>query len=153
MLNGTVGLISKRKCSIEWLWFSRKISETEEFLDYIHYRQLLNLLQRNDLTAPSETFVFKAVIKRIYHNEEEKLGQAATLIGAVRLGLVDIGVLISELNKEELKGVEECWKMLWQASLYNNTPALLLELSLVKTELRMTSYVSKCPFNGKQVNM
>ena len=124
----------------------KEISVTEEFLDYVDQSQLLNLLQRNDLTAPSETFVFQAVIKWIYHNKEERLGQAATLIGAVRLGLVDIGVLISELNKEELKGIEECWKMLCQASLYNNTPALLPELSLVKTEPRTTSYVSKCPF-------
>ena len=52
----------------------KEISETEEFLDYIDYSQLLELLQRNDLTAPSETFVFKAVIKWIYHDKEERLG-------------------------------------------------------------------------------
>ena len=125
----------------------KEISVTEEFLDYVDQSQLLNLLQRNDLTAPSETFVFQAVIKWIYHNKEERLGQAATVIGAVRLGLVDIGVLTSELYKrEELKGIEECWKMLCQALLYNNTPSLLPELSLVKTDPRTTSFVSKNTF-------
>ena len=120
----------------------KEIGETEEFLDYIDYSQLLKLLQRNDLTATSETFVFKAVIKWIYHDKEERLGQAATLIGTVRLGLVNIGVLILELKKEEME-IQGCWKMLHEALLYNNTPSLLPELSLVKTEPRTTSFVSK----------
>ena len=58
----------------------REASETEEFLNHVDVGQFLNLLQRNDLTAPSETFVLKAVIKWIYHNKAERLGQAAALI-------------------------------------------------------------------------
>ena len=120
----------------------KEISETGGFLEYIDHSHLLKLLQRNDLTAPSETFVFKVVIKWIFHDKEERLRQAATLIGAMRLGLVDIGVLITELRREELKENEECWKMLHEVSLYHHMPALLPELSGVKTELRTTSCVS-----------
>ena len=119
----------------------KEVSETEEFHEYIDHSHLLKLLQRNNLTAPSETFVLQTVTKWIFHNKEERLGHAATLIGAVRLGLVDIKVLITELRKEELKG--ECWKMLHEVSLYHHMPALLPELSGVKIELRTTSYVSE----------
>ena len=112
----------------------REASETEEFLNHVDVGQFLNLLQRNDLTAPSETFVLKAVIKWIYHNKEERLGQAAALIWAVRLGLVDITALITELRREDLKGIEERWKMLNEALLYKSMLDLLPELSLVKAE-------------------
>ena len=40
----------------------KKICESEEFLSIIEPDQLVNLLSRDDLSAPSETFVFKSVM-------------------------------------------------------------------------------------------
>ena len=85
----------------------KEATESEEFLERIQVKNLLSLLQRNDLTAPSETFVFEAVIKWIYYDKEERLGEAANLIRALRLGLVDIAVLITELRRPELWGIKK----------------------------------------------
>ena len=45
----------------------QNICENEEFLTHISTEKLVSLLCRelDDLTAPSETFVFKSVMKRI----------------------------------------------------------------------------------------
>ena len=81
----------------------KELSEAEEFPEFLSVGQLLKLLQRNNLTAPSETFVFRSVVNWIYHNKEERLSHAAKLLRAVRLGLVDIRVVITELSKLEFK--------------------------------------------------
>ena len=41
------------------------VGESEEFLSNIDADQLLSLLGRDDLNAPSETFVFKSVMQCI----------------------------------------------------------------------------------------
>ena len=120
----------------------KETCESEEFLEHTEASQLLSLLQRNDLTAPSETFVFEAVIRWIYHDKEERLGYAATLIQAVRLGLVDVGVLITELRRRELKIDEDCRSILFESLLYDRKPSLLPELPLIKSSPRTTSSVS-----------
>ena len=69
----------------------KDICESKEFLTHIGGDQLFSLLSRDDLSSPSETFVFKSVMQWIKHKEEERMAVAAKVIGAVRLGLVDIG--------------------------------------------------------------
>ena len=64
------------------------VRESEEFLSNVGADQLLSLLIRDDLSAPSETFIFKSVIQWIKHKKEERMAVAAKVIGAVRLGLV-----------------------------------------------------------------
>ena len=85
----------------------KDICDSEEFLTYIGADQLLSLLSRDDFSAPSETFVFKSVMQWIKHNKEERMAVASKVIGAVRLGLVDIKVVIEELNTEEMQQVSE----------------------------------------------
>ena len=79
------------------------VSESEEFLSNIDADQLLSLLGRDDLNAPSETFVFKSVMQWIKHKKEERMEAASKVIGAVRLSLVDIKAVIEELEKEEMQ--------------------------------------------------
>ena len=74
------------------------VSESQEFLSNIDADQLLSLLSRDDLNAPSETFVFKSVLQWIKHKKEERMEAASRVIGAVRLGLVDVKVVIEELE-------------------------------------------------------
>ena len=80
----------------------KEICESEEFLSHVDADQYTRLLSRDDLSAPSETFVFKSVMQWIKHKKEERMTAAAKVIGAVRLGLVDIKALIEELNTEEM---------------------------------------------------
>ena len=89
----------------------KDICESEEFLSNVGADQLVSLLSRDDLGAPSETFVFKSVAQWIKHNKEERMVDAAKVIGAVRLGLVDIRVVIEELNTEEMKRVPEIFML------------------------------------------
>ena len=79
------------------------VGESEEFLSNIDADQLLSLLGRDDLNAPSETFVFKSVMQWIKHKKEERMEAASKVIGAVRLSLVDVKVVIEELEKEEMQ--------------------------------------------------
>jgi len=72
----------------------KDICESEEFLTHIGANQLFSLLSRDDLSAPSETFIFKSVMQWIKHKKEERMAVAAKVIGVVRLGLVDIKVVI-----------------------------------------------------------
>ena len=81
----------------------KDISVGEEFLIHIDADQLFSLLSRDDLNTPSETFVFKSVMQWFKHKKEERMAVAAKVIGAVRLGLVDIRVVIEELNAEEMQ--------------------------------------------------
>ena len=78
------------------------VCESEEFLTHIGEDQLFSLLSRDDLSAPSETFIFKSVMQWIEHKKEERMAVAAKVIGAVRLGLVDIRAVIEQLDTEEM---------------------------------------------------
>ena len=64
-----------------------QVSESKEFLSHIDADQFLYLLSRDDLNAPSGTFVFKSVMLWIKHKKKERMTVAAKVIGAVRLGL------------------------------------------------------------------
>ena len=102
----------------------KEVCESEEFLSHIDADQLSNLVLRDDLSSPSETFVFRSVMKWIKHKKEERMSAAAAkVIGAVRLGLVDIKDVISELNTEEMKQVPEIQKLLFESLLYNQIPS------------------------------
>ena len=82
----------------------KDVCESEEFLNHIDADQLFSLLSRHDLAAAlSETFVFRSVMQWIKHKKEERMAVAAKVIGAVRLGLADIKVVIEELNTEEMQ--------------------------------------------------
>jgi len=85
----------------------KEVCETEEFLSQINADQLTNLLSRDDLSAPSESFVFKSVMHWIKYKKEERMAVAAKVIGTVSLGLVDIKEVIAELNTEEMQRVPE----------------------------------------------
>ena len=91
------------------------VGESEEFLSNIDADQLLSLLGRDDLNAPSETFVFKSVMQWIKHKKEERMEAASKVIGAVRLSLVDVKVVIEELEKEEMQRDAEINKHLQTA--------------------------------------
>ena len=101
----------------------KDVRESEEFLTHIAAEQLRNLLCRDDLAAPSETFVLKSVIQWIKHNKEERMAEAAKVIGAVRLGLVDIRNVIEELNTEEMQQDPEIHKLVYEALIYSYVPS------------------------------
>ena len=101
----------------------KDICESEEFLSHINADQLLSLLSRDDLSAPSETFVFKSVMQWIKYKKEERMEVAAKVIRAVRLGLVDIRDVIRELNTEEMKQVPEIHILLHESLLYSYIPS------------------------------
>ena len=88
----------------------KDICESEEFLTLIGADQFFSLLSRDDLSAPSETFIFKSVMQWIKHKKEERMAVAAKVIGAVRLGLVDIRVVIEELDTEEMERISDIQK-------------------------------------------
>ena len=98
------------------------VCESEEFLSNVGADQLLSLLSRDDLNAPSETFIFKSVMQWIKH-KKERMKVAAKVIGAVRLGLVDIRVVIEELNTEEMQRDPEIHMLVYDALLYYCMPS------------------------------
>ena len=104
--------------------------------------QYTRLLCRDDLSASSETFVFKSVMQWIKHKREERMTIAAKVIGAVRLGLVDIRDLIEELNTEEMQRVPEIHTLLFESSLYHNCSSNTSKFAKEKAKLRSTSPVS-----------
>ena len=120
----------------------KEICESEEFLSHVDADQYTRLLCREDLSAPSETFVFKSVMLWIKHKEEERMTVAAKVIGAVRLGLVDIRDLIEELNTEEMQRVPDIHMLLFESSLYHNYPSNTSKFATEKAKLRSTSPVS-----------
>ena len=117
------------------------ICETEEFLSYIDADQLLKLLSRDDLSAPSESFVFKSVMQWIKYKKEERMAVAAKVIGAVRLGLVDIKEVIRELSAEEMQEVPEIQALVSQALLHSQIPSLNSKFAVEKTKPRSMSQV------------
>ena len=101
----------------------KEVCESEEFLSHIDADQFSNLLSRDDLSAPSETFVFKSVIQWVKYKKEERMAVAAKVIGSVRLGLVNIREVIKELNSEEMKQVPEIHTLLHESLLYSYIPS------------------------------
>ena len=123
----------------------KDVCENEEFLSHIDADQYSSLLRRDDLGAPSETFVFKSVIKWIKHKKEERIAVAAKVIGAVRLGLVDIRDVIEELDAEEMQQVPEIHMLLHESLLHNNRPLNSSKFALEKTKPRSTKPVRTNP--------
>ena len=101
----------------------KDICESGAFLSHINGDQLLNLVSRDDLSAPSENFIFKSVMQWIKYKKEERMEAAAKVIGAVRLGLVDIRDVIEELNTEEMQSVPEVHMLLHESLLYTCNPS------------------------------
>ena len=81
--------------------------------------QLLCLLSRDDLSVPSETFVFTSVMQWVKHKKEERMTVADKVIGAVRLGLVDIRKIIEELDTEEMKQIPEIFSLVYETLVHN----------------------------------
>ena len=100
----------------------KDVCESNEFLTHVSTDQLLSLLSRDDLSAPSEAFVFKSVMKWIKYKKEERMAVAGTVIGAVRLGLVDIKVVIEELKTEEMQRVPEINMHLQESMMHHCMP-------------------------------
>ena len=120
----------------------KEICESEEFLSHVDADQYTRLLSRDDLSAPSETFVFKSVMQWIKHKKEERMTAAAKVIGAVRLGLVDIKTLIEELNTEEMQTVPEIHTLLFDSAIYHHNPSNTSKFATEKAKLRSTTPVS-----------
>ena len=120
----------------------KEICEREEFLSHIDADQFLNLLNRDDLSAPSETFVFKSVMQWIKHKKEERMPSAAKVIGAVRLGLVDTKDVVEELNTEEMQRVPEIQMLMCEKLLHSNMPSPSSKFAVEKTRPRSITSVS-----------
>ena len=120
----------------------REICESEEFLSHISADQFLNLLSRDDLSVPSETFVFKSVMQWIKHKKEERMAVAAKVIGAVRLGLVETKDVVEELNTEEMQRLPEIQMLMCEKLLYSNMPSPNSKFALGKTRPRSMIPVS-----------
>ena len=120
----------------------REICESEEFLSHISADQFLNLLSRDDLSAPSETFVFKSVMQWIKHKKEERMTAAAKVIGAVRLGLVETKDVVEELNTEEMQRVPEIQMLMCEKLLHGNMPLPNSKFAVEKTRPRSMIPVS-----------
>ena len=119
----------------------KDVCGNEEFLSHIDANQYSNLLNRDDLSAPSETFVFKSVMQWIKHKKEERMTVAAKVIGGVRLGLVDIKEVIRELNTEEMQRVPEIHLLLHESLLHTCMPSVSSKFAVEKSKLRSTSQV------------
>ena len=119
----------------------KEICESEEFLFHMDADQLLCLLSRDDLSVPSETFVFTPVMQWIKHKKEERMTVAAKVIGGVRLGLVDIKEVIRELNTEEMQRVPEIHLLLHESLLHTCMPSVSSKFAVEKSKLRSTSQV------------
>ena len=123
----------------------KDVCESEEFLAHIGGDQLLSLLSRDDLNAHSETFVFKSVMQWIKHKKEERMAVAAKVIGAVRLGLVDIRELIAELDTQEMRMIPEVNTFLLESFLYSYRPSSSSEYATNKTKPRSMKSVRQTP--------
>ena len=124
----------------------KEICEKEEFLSDMNADVLSALLSRDDLSAPSENFVFKSVMQWIKYRKEERLDVAAQVIGAVRLGLVDIKDVIEELNTEEMKVIPEINMLLQETLIYSHRSLRSCQFALEKGKPRSMSSVGEKVF-------
>ena len=118
------------------------VCERREFLTHIGGNQLVSLLSRDDLNAPSETFVFKSVMQWIKHKKKERMAVAAKVIGTVRLGLADIGVVIDDLDTKEMKKVPEIYTQVCEAAIYKHQPSHKPQTARQQTKPRSKNPVS-----------
>ena len=77
----------------------------------------------------------------IKHKKEERMAVAAKVIGAVRLGLVDIRVVIGELNTEEMQRDPEIHKLVYEALVYYCMPSKDSTFGEGKAKLRSAGTV------------
>ena len=139
-LHGLKDLKEATLCKMASLF--KEVCESEEFLSHIDADQFLDLLSRDDLIAPSETFVFKSVMQWIKHKKEERMPVAAKVIGAVRLGLVDTKDVVEELNTEEMQRLPEIQMLMCEKLLHSNMPSPSSKFAVEKTRPRSTTPVS-----------
>ena len=118
-----------------------EICEKEEFLSHTNADVLSALLCRDDLRAPSENFVFKSVMQWIKYKKEERMEVGAQVIGAVRLGLVDIKDVVEELDTEEMREIPEIHSLLHGTLIYNQRPSRSSAFALEKAKQRSMSSV------------
>jgi len=78
----------------------------------------------------------------IKYKKEERMAVAAKVIGAVRLGLVDIKEVIRELNTEEMQRVPEVHMLLHESVLYTCMPSKGSTFTVEKAKLRSAGPVS-----------
>ena len=75
-----------------------------------------------DLQDAADCNVAKSVIQWVNYKKEERMAVAAEVIGGVRQGLVDIGVVIDVLNSEEMQQIPEIYKQVHEAAIYKHRP-------------------------------
>ena len=124
----------------------KEVCENEEFLSHVDANQYSSLLSRDDLSAPSETFVFKSVMQWIKHKKEERMAVASKVIGGVRLGLVDIREIIEELNTEEMKQIPEIFSLVYETLVHSYSPSNRSKFALEKAKPRFMSQVTTILF-------
>ena len=120
----------------------KEVCENEEFLSHVDANQYSSLLSRDDLSAPSETFVFKSVMQWIKHKKEERRAVASKVIGSVQLGLVDIREIIEELNTEEMKQIPEIFSLVYETLVHSYSPSNRSKFALEKAKPRFMSQVT-----------
>ena len=124
----------------------KEICEKEEFLSDMNADTLSALLCRDDLSAPSENFVFKSVMQWIKYRKEERMDVAAKVIGAVRLGLVDIKDVIEELDTEEMQAIPEIHMLVYRILMHNYRPSSSSKFALEKAKPRSMNPVGERVF-------
>jgi len=77
----------------------------------------------------------------IKHKKEERMAVAAKVIGAVRLGLVDIRVVIEELDTDEMQKDSEIHVYFHEALIHSYRPSRNPTFALEKTKTRETTLV------------
>ena len=142
--HGLVDLQEAAQCKMAWMYMD--FCESDEFLSSVNADQLSSLLSRDDLSAPSENFVFKSVMQWIKYKKEERMAVAAKVIGAVRLGLVDTKNVIRELNTKEMSQVPEIDMLLKKSPLYSHIPSSCT-FGEGKTKLRSSRPVRNALFS------
>ena len=120
----------------------KDVCDSEEFLSHVDVNQYSSLLSRDDLSAPSETFVFKSVMQWIKHKKEERMAVASKVMGSVRLGLVDIREIIEELNTEEMKQIPEIFSLVYETLVHSYSPSNRSKFALEKAKPRFMSQVT-----------
>ena len=138
--HGLKDLQEATKCKMASMY--KEICESEDFLSHIDADQFFSLLSRDDLSAPSETFVFKSVMQWIKCKKEERMPVSAKVIGAVRLGLVCMNDLTEELDTDEMQQMPEIHMLLHESLLHYVRPANSSKFAKEKAKLRSTCPVS-----------
>ena len=123
-----------------------EICEEDGFMKDITVDELELLLPRNDLSVPSETFLFTTVITWMKYDKENRLPHAPRLLNKVRLALVDIMVVLSELESEGFKDIPECFSLMHNSLSQHVRPFLFSSFAQEKGMPRLSSKVSTLAF-------